>query len=39
MKALAKFEKEAHIVEQLKAGKTTLDIYGFTELIEKLSRI
>ena len=39
MKALAKFEKEAHIVEQLKAGKTTLEIYGFTELIEKLSRI
>ena len=37
--ALAKFEKEAHIVEQLKAGKTTLEIYGFTELIEKLKNI
>ena len=37
--ALAKFEKEQHIVEQLKAGKTTLDIYGFTELIDKLRKI
>lgn len=38
-KALAKFEKEEHIVEQLKAGKTTLEIYGFNELIEKLRKI
>ena len=37
--ALAKFAKEQHIVEELKAGKTTLDIYGFTELIEKLKKI
>ena len=38
-KAQAKFDKEAHIVEQLKAGKTTLEIYGFNELIEKLEKI
>ena len=38
-RALAKFEKEQHIVDQLKAGKTTLEIYGFTELIEKLRKI
>lgn len=38
-KALAKFEKEQHIVEQLKAGKTTLEIYGFNELIDKLTKI
>ena len=37
--ALAKFEKEQHIVEALKAGKSTLEIYGFTELIEKLKNI
>lgn len=35
-KAMAKFEKEKHIVEQLMAGKTTLEIYGFDELIRKL---
>lgn len=33
-KALAKFEKEQHIVEALLAGKTTLEIYGFDKLIE-----
>ena len=38
-KALAKFEKENKIVEQLKAGMTTLEIYGFNELIDKLSKI
>jgi len=32
-KAEAKFEKEQHIIEQLKAGKTTLEIYGFDKLI------
>ncbi len=35
-KAKAKFEKETHIVEALKQGKTTLEIYGFDRLIEKL---
>ena len=34
--ALAKFEKEQHIVELLKEGKTTLEVYGFDKLIEKL---
>lgn len=34
-KAIAKFEKEQHIVEQLLAGKTTLEVYGFDKLIEK----
>ena len=38
-KAEAKFEKETHIVEQLLAGKTTLEIYGFDRLIEKLESI
>ena len=38
-KALAKYEKEQHIVEQLFAGKTTLEIYGFDKLIEKLENI
>ncbi len=38
-KARAKFEKEEHIVEMLKAGKTTLEIYGFDKLIEKLEAI
>lgn len=33
-KALKKFEKEKHIIEQLMAGKTTLEIYGFDKLIE-----
>lgn len=33
-KALAKFEKEEHILAQLKEGKTTLEIYGFDRLIE-----
>ena len=37
--AQAKYDKEAHIVEQLKAGKTTLEIYGFNELIEKIKKI
>ena len=35
-KAIAKFEKEKHIVEELLAGKTTLEIYGFDKLIDKL---
>ena len=38
-KALVKFEKEQHIVEALKAGKTTIEIYGFDSLIEKLKNI
>ena len=38
-KALAKFEKESHIVEQLKAGMTTIEIYGFDKLIDKLKKI
>ena len=38
-KALAKFEKEQHIVEQLKAGKTTLEIYGFDKLISELEKL
>lgn len=37
--ALAKFAKEQHIIEALKAGKTTLEIYGFNELINKLKNI
>lgn len=32
--AEAKFQKEIGIVEQLKAGKTTLEIYGFDRVIE-----
>ncbi len=38
-KAKAKFEKEEHIVEMLKAGKTTLEIYGFDHLISKLENL
>jgi 4-hydroxy-4-methyl-2-oxoglutarate aldolase len=38
-KAFQKFEKEQHIVEQLLAGKTTLEIYGFDKLIEKLENL
>ena len=38
-RALVKYEKEKHIVEQLLAGKTTLEIYGFDKLIEKLENI
>lgn len=34
-KAEAKFEHEKEIVEALKAGKTTLEIYGFDKLIER----
>ena len=37
--AQAKFEKEEHLVELLKAGKTTLEIYGFDKLIEKLKAL
>ena len=37
--AQAKFEKEEHLVELLKAGKTTLEIYGFDKLIEKLEAL
>lgn len=35
-KAQAKFAKEEKLVEELKAGKTTLEIYGFDKLIKKL---
>ena len=38
-KAMAKFEKEQHLVEELKAGKTTLELYGFDKLIEKLQNL
>lgn len=38
-KVQEKFDKEQHIVEQLKAGKTTLEVYGFNDLIEKLKTI
>ena len=38
-RALVKYEKEQHIVEQLLAGKATLEIYGFDKLIEKLENI
>ena len=38
-KARAKFEKEQHIAELLKQGKTSLEIYGFDSLIEKLSAL
>ena len=38
-RALVKYEKEKHIVDQLLAGKTTLEIYGFDKLIEKLENI
>lgn len=38
-KAMAKFNKEVKIVEALKAGKTTLEVYGFDKLIEKLETI
>lgn len=37
-KANEKFEHEIEIVEALKAGKTTLEIYGFDKIIEKKSR-
>ena len=35
-KALQKFEKEKHIAEELLAGRTTLDIYGFDKLLDRL---
>ena len=38
-KAMAKFEKEQHIVEALLAGKSTIEIYSFDKLIEKISGI
>lgn len=38
-KALAKFEKEQHIVAELLSGKTTLEIYNFDKLIEALENI
>ncbi len=34
-RALAIFEKEIKIVEMLRQGKTTLEIYGFDRLLEK----
>lgn len=34
-KALAKYDKEQHILEELAQGKTTLEIYGFDKLIAK----
>lgn len=36
-KALDKFRHEQEIVEQLQAGKTTLEIYGFDKLIAAAS--
>ncbi len=38
-KALAKYEKEQHIVAELLSGKTTLEIYNFDKLIEALEKI
>ena len=38
-KAEAKFKKEEKIVEALKQGKTTLEIYGFHRLIEELESL
>ena len=38
-RAAAKFEKEAYIVEQLKAGMSTLEVYGFDKLIDSLRKI
>lgn len=38
-KAQAKFTKEEKLVEELKAGKTTLEIYGFDKLIKKLEEL
>lgn len=38
-KAQAKFAKEEKLVEELKAGKTTLEIYGFDKLIKKLEEL
>ncbi len=37
-KALAKYEKEQKIIEMLKEGKTTLEIYGFDRLIESKTK-
>ncbi|HAJ74027.1 MAG TPA: dimethylmenaquinone methyltransferase [Lachnospiraceae bacterium] len=36
-KACRKYDYEKKIVEELKQGKTTLEIYGFDRLIQKLS--
>lgn len=36
-KAQKKFEKEQHILEALENGKTTLEIYGFDEIIRNKS--
>ncbi|MCR4952397.1 MAG: 4-carboxy-4-hydroxy-2-oxoadipate aldolase/oxaloacetate decarboxylase [Solobacterium sp.] len=38
-KAQAKFEKEVHIAEELRKGATSLELYGFDKLIEKLSAL
>lgn len=38
-KAQAKFAKEEKLVEELKAGKTTLEIYGFDKLIKKMEEL
>lgn len=38
-KAQAKFAKEEKLVEELKAGKTTLEIYGFDKLIKRLEEL
>ena len=35
-KAMQKYEKEKLIVEQLLAGRSTLEIYGFDKLLDKL---
>ncbi len=37
-KALAKYDKERHIEEELKKGKTTLEIFGFDALIKSRSQ-
>lgn len=38
-KAEAKYEKEQQIIEELKKGRTTLEIYGFDQLIRKKESI
>ncbi|MCR5450027.1 MAG: hypothetical protein K6F23_11625 [Solobacterium sp.] len=38
-KAQAKFEKEQHIVEELRKGRSSLEIYGFDKLISKLETL
>lgn len=38
-KALKKYDKEQMILEELKKGKTTLELYGFDRVIEEKKRV